>query len=145
MCDARVPRRRPVNRSVELRVLLLSEKEGAMTSNRYSRIIRLLVTALVLTGTTAVAAASTSDATTSATTNCSVTWGSLPKADGAVAYVPEVYTEGRGDVVALRGGAKLHIVVRGDVAGVRTGRHECYDRLVVDLAPNAYVNARPGQ
>lgn len=116
-----------------------------MTSNRHSRIIRPLVIALVLTGTTAVSVASTSEATTSTSTSCSVGWGSLPKADGLVAYVPQVFTEGKGDLVALRGGAQLHIVVRGDVAGVRTGRHECYDRLVVDLAPNAYLTAQPGQ
>jgi hypothetical protein len=117
-----------------------------MTSIRQSRIIRLVVTALVLTGTSAVAVASTSEATTSTSTACAgITWGSLPKADGFVAYVPQVYTEGKGDVLTLRGSAKLKVVVMGEVQGVRTGRHECYDRLVIDRAPNAQFTARPGQ
>ena len=121
-----------------------------MTSTRQSRIIRLVVTALVLTGTATVAAASTSDATAStastSTSTCSgISWGSLPKADGLVAYVPEVTTQGKGDVVTLRGGAKLQVVVMGEVQGVRTGRHECYDRLVIDRVPNAQFTAQPGQ
>jgi hypothetical protein len=117
-----------------------------MTSTRQSRIIRLVVTALVLTGTATVTAASTSEATASTSTTCTgITWGSLPKADGFVAYVPEVYTEGKGDVVTLRGGAKLKVVVMGKVLGVRTGRHECYDRLVIDRAPNAPFTAQPGR
>ena len=121
-----------------------------MPSVRQSRIIRLVVTALVLTGTATIAAASTSEATAStastSTTACSgITWGSLPKADGFVAYVPQVYTEGKGDVVTLRGGAKLKVVVMGEVLAVRTGRHECYDRLVIDRAPNAQFTAQPGQ
>lgn len=121
-----------------------------MTSTRQSRIIRLVVTALVLTGTATVAVASTSEATAStastSTTTCSgITWGSLPKADGFVAYVPQVYTEGKGDAVTLRGGAKLKVVVTGQVLAVRTGRHECYDRLVIDRASNAQFTAQPGQ
>jgi hypothetical protein len=117
-----------------------------MTSTRQSRIIRLLVTALVLTGTATIAAASTSEATASTSTACAgITWGSLPKADGFVAYEPQVYTEGKGDVLTLRGGAQLKVVVMGEVKGVRTGRHECYDRLVVDRAPNAQFTASPGQ
>jgi hypothetical protein len=117
-----------------------------MTSTRQSRIVCLVVTALVLTGTATVAAASTSEATASTSTTCTgITWGSLPKADGFVAYVPEVYTEGKGDVVTLRGGAKLKVVVMGEVLGVRTGRHECYDRLVIDRAPDAQFTAQPGQ
>ena len=117
-----------------------------MTSTRQSRIVCLVVTALVLTGTATVAAASTSEATASTSTTCTgITWGSLPKADGFVAYVPEVYTEGKGDVVTLRGGAKLKVVVTGEVLGVRTGRHECYDRLVIDRAPDAQFTAQPGQ
>ena len=59
--------------------------------------------------------------------------------------MPQVYTEGKGDVVTLRGGAKLKVVVMGEVLGVRTGRHECYDRLVIDRAPNAQFTAQPGQ
>jgi hypothetical protein len=117
-----------------------------MTSTRQSRIIRLLVTALVLTGTATIAAASTSEATASTSTACAgITWGSLPKADGFVAYEPQVYTEGNCDVLTLRGGAQLKVVVMGEVKGVRTGRHECYDRLVVDRAPNAQFTASPGQ
>ena len=117
-----------------------------MTSNRQSRITRLVVAALVVTGTATVAAASTSEATASSSTTCSgITWGSLPKADGFVAYVPEVTTQAVGDVVPLRGGAKLQVVVMGEVLGVRTGRHECYDRLVIDRAPNAQFTALPGQ
>ena len=84
-----------------------------MTSTRRSRIIRLVVTALALTGTATIAAASTSAATASTastSTTCSgITWGSLPKADGFVAYVPQVYTEGKGDVVTLRGGANSRL------------------------------------
>ena len=117
-----------------------------MTSTRQSRIIRLVVTALVLTGTATVTAASTSEATASTSTTCTgITWGSLPKADGFVAYVPEVYTEGKGDVVTLRGGAKLKVVVMGKVLGVRTGRHECYDRLVIDRSPNAQFTTQSDQ
>jgi hypothetical protein len=128
------------------RVLIPYKKEGTMTSTRQSRIIRLVVTALVLTGTATVAAASTSEATASSSTTCSgITWGSLPKADGFVSYVPQVTTQAVGDVVPLRGGAKLQVVVMGEVMAVRTGRHECYDRLVIDRAPNAQFTAQPGQ
>ena len=136
---------------------MTSTRTPSQTSTRRSRIIRLVVTALALTGTATIAAASTSEATASTastsstahvihSTTCSgITWGSLPKADGFVAYVPQVYTEGKGDVVTLRGGAKLKVVVMGEVLAVRTGRHECYDRLVIDRAPNAQFTAQPGQ
>ena len=131
---------------------MTSTRTPSRTSTRRSRIIRLVVTALALTGTATIAAASTSEATastsstSSTSTTCSgITWGSLPKADGFVAYVPQVYTEGKGDVVTLRGGAKLKVVVMGEVLAVRTGRHECYDRLVIDRAPNAQFTAQPGQ
>ena len=134
---------------------MTSTRTPSRTSTRRSRIIRLVVTALALTGTATIAAASTSEATASTaataatastSTTCSgITWGSLPKADGFVAYVPQVYTEGKGDVVTLRGGAKLKVVVMGEVLAVRTGRHECYDRLVIDRAPNAQFTAQPGQ
>jgi LuxR family maltose regulon positive regulatory protein len=64
----------------------------------------------VLTGTATVAAASTSEATAFTSTTCSgITWGSLPKADGFVAYVPQVTTQAVGDVVPLRGGAKVQV------------------------------------
>ena len=134
---------------------MTSTRTPSRTSTRRSRIIRLVVTALALTGTATIAAASTSEATastastastsTTSTTCSGITWGSLPKADGFVAYVPQVYTEGKGDVVTLRGGAKLKVVVMGEVLAVRTGRHECYDRLVIDRAPNAQFTAQPGQ
>ena len=131
---------------------MTSTRTPSRTSTRRSRIIRLVVTALALTGTATIAAASTNAATASTastastSTACSgITWGSLPKADGFVAYVPQVYTEGKGDVVTLRGGAKLKVVVTGEVLAVRTGRHECYDRLVIDRAPNAQFTAQPGQ
>jgi hypothetical protein len=135
-----------VNRIADLGVLVPSAKEGTMTSTRQSRIIRLVVTALVLTGTATVAAAPTSEAIASTSAACTgITWGSLPKADGFVSYVPQVYTEGKGDPLTLRGGAKLKVAVMGEVQGVRTGRHECYDRLVIDRAPGAQLTAQPGQ
>lgn len=119
------------------------------TSAHRSHLIPLVVTALVLTGTATVAAASPSEATASTastSTACSgITWGSLPKADGLVAYVPQVYIEGKGDPLILTGGAQLQVVVTGDVLAVRTGRHECYDRLVIDRASGAQLAAQPGQ
>ena len=45
--------------------------------------------------------------TTSAAANCGVTWGSLPKSGPALADRP--------------------------LTNVRTGRHECYDRMVLDI------------
>ncbi|WP_411286272.1 hypothetical protein [Lapillicoccus sp.] len=40
-----------------------------------------------------------------------------------------------GDVVALRGGAKLSIVLmNASISNVRSARPGCYDRLVFDLS-----------
>ena len=100
--------------------------------HRRKHIIRPLVLALVLTGAAGVASASSTEA---ASASCGISWGSLPKSDGFVGYVPEVLTEGKGDVLALRGGAKLSIVLMyANITNVRSGRHGCYDRLVFDLS-----------
>ena len=100
--------------------------------HRRKHIIRPLVLALVLTGAAGVASASSTEA---ASASCGISWGSLPKSEGFVGYVPEVLTEGKGDVLALRGGAKLSIVLMySSITNVRSGRHGCYDRLVFDLA-----------
>ena len=99
--------------------------------HRRKHIIRPLVLALVLTGAAGVASASSTEA---ASASCGVSWGSQPTSEGLIGYVPEVLTEGKGDVLALRGGAKLSIAMYANITNVRSGRHGCYDRLVFDLA-----------
>ena len=91
-----------------------------MNTNRTSRTaIRSLVAAAAIGAIPATAAlASPATATTSATTAtttaapyCGITWGSLAKTRSTM--------------------------VIGPVTGVRSGRHTCYDRLVVDLKGKA--------
>ncbi|WP_314173088.1 AMIN-like domain-containing (lipo)protein [Streptomyces winkii] len=87
---------------------------------------RLLVTALltsagllatVSAGTAAGAEAAPAASHTAAAASCGLTWGSLPKTG-----------EGPGD---------------RPLTGVRTGRHECYDRMVLDIRPGASAGS-PG-
>jgi hypothetical protein len=86
-----------------------------------SAITRSLAVAL-LAGTVPVAAATTS---AQAAPYCGITWGSLAKSRATL--------------------------VPGPVTGVRSGRHTCFDRLVVDLKGKApgytvkYVNTFTGQ
>lgn len=128
-----------------------------MTTHRARRVIHTLILALVLTGVPAVAVASSA---TAATPYCGITWGSLAKsstpagankttngstgangitnvrtgrhacydrividgaAAGSVRYVSAVVTQGKGDVVQLRGGAKIEIVVRANDYNINTG------------------------
>jgi len=63
------------------------------------------VTAAALVGTVALVAPSGAQAADSA--YCGITWGSLPKAGGALSSAP--------------------------LTNVRGGRHDCYDRLVMDI------------
>ena len=69
------------------------------------RLRRTAATVLALTALAAPAVATGGPASASST--CSTTWGSLPEAD-----------PGMGE---------------GDLVGVRSGRHACYDRLVLDI------------
>ena len=86
-----------------------------------SAVIRGLLVALVA-GTVPVAAAS---GTASAAPSCGITWGSQEKSRATAA--------------------------EGPIADVRSGRHTCYDRLVIDLRGTApgytvkYVNTFTGQ
>ena len=103
-------------------------------SHRRKHIIRPLILALVLTGAAGVASASSTEA---ASASCGISWGSLPKSEGFVRYVPDVLTEAKGDVLALRGGAKISIVLmNSNISNVRSARHGCYDRLVFDTSPS---------
>ncbi|WP_374970291.1 hypothetical protein [Terrabacter sp. BE26] len=88
------------------------------TTTRRSLAAVGLVTALatpvaVSVATTSAAATATGAgaAATSAAPFCGITWGSRPKATGP----GNLWT--------------------GAVTGVRAGRHACYDRLVLDVAP----------
>ncbi len=86
-----------------------------------SAAIRSLLVALVA-GTIPVAATTT---TASAAPYCGITWGSLDKSRATL--------------------------VQGPVSNVRSGRHACFDRLVIDLRGKApgytvrYVNTFTGQ
>jgi hypothetical protein len=68
---------------------------------------RLLLTAGI-TATVAVIGAGLMPAVAGAGPTCGITWGSLPKATPEMTGAP--------------------------VTGVRAGHHDCYDRLVIDLA-----------
>ena len=96
------------------------------------RIVRPLVLALALTGAPLVAAASTAQA---ATPYCGITWGSQDKP--LHPFTNPVGAPGAG-VDAI--------------TNLRTGRHACFDRLVIDLGTRGgahysvrYVNAVVGQ
>lgn len=90
-----------------------------MNTNRTSRpAIRSLVVAAAIGAipvTAALASPATATTSTTATTTaapyCGITWGSLAKSKSTMAI--------------------------GPVTGVRSGRHTCYDRLVVDLKGRA--------
>lgn len=117
---------------------------------RARRMIRPLVLALMLAGAPAIAAATNAEAVTPF---CGIYWGSLAKSstgigadyitnvrtgrhtcydrlviDGPaggftsrVRYVSNVLSQGKGDVVPLRGGAKIEIVVRANDYNINTG------------------------
>jgi len=90
------------------------------TPLRHRRTLRplLLVAALAIASTTAGAAASTAGANTSSTTAtvCETEWGSLAK--------------------------KRAPYTGKQITDVRAGRHQCFDRLVIDL--NGAGPGRPG-
>jgi hypothetical protein len=69
----------------------------------------LLTTASVGTATGAEATAASSPNTSVAAASCGVTWGSLPKTGNGSGTRP--------------------------LTDVRTGRHDCYDRMVLDIRP----------
>ena len=133
-------------------VWLASEKGDTMNlTHRARRIIRPLIFALMLTGAPAVAAITNAEA---ATPFCGIHWGSLAKSstgrgadyfsnirtgrhtcfdrlviDGPaggftshVRYVSNVLSQGKGDVVPLRGGAKIEIVLRANAYNTNTGK-----------------------
>jgi hypothetical protein len=68
----------------------------------------IVIAFLALVGSLGLTTASSASAAAGATPYCGITWGSLDKTGGA------------GTTAAT-------------MAGVRTGRHDCYDRLVLDL------------
>ena len=71
----------------------------------------LMAGALPLAATTVSIASTTATASTALSTGCSTPWGSLPKASARMAA--------------------------GPLTGARSGRHDCFDRLVIDLAGTA--------
>lgn len=82
-----------------------------------STMVRRALVATVLVGALPLAATTTSTASTASTgasgasvptTSCRATWGSLPKTSSPM--------------------------VAGPLTGVRSGRHDCFDRLVIDVA-----------
>lgn len=80
-------------------------------SRRTRTVVRALLLALALAAAPATVAATNTPATGTVpgtATSCSVVWGSLPESS--------------------RGGS-----IPAELVNLRTGRHECYDRLVVDL------------
>lgn len=86
--------------------------------SRRAAYITVVVAFLALVGCLGLtSSASASSASASAAPYCGIVWGSLPKED--------------------RNGSATSL------AGVRTGRHDCYDRLVLDLnggpAPGYHV------
>jgi hypothetical protein len=121
---------------------------------RRPSIITLVAVALAATSLgAATATASGAVATAAATPYCGITWGSLTKSQEATAvaplvnvragrhdcydrlvldmraaadgyrveYVPEVYRDASGELVPLRGGAKLQIVAYAPAYDVETG------------------------
>ena len=107
--DLRVRGVRRVNRNGRLCVFCVSRKEDAMTPRQpHSRRRVPAYTAVVLAFLALVGSLGlTTAASASAAPYCGITWGSLTKA-GGVETAP-------------------------NLTGVRTGRHDCYDRLVLDL------------
>ncbi len=127
-----------------------------MTTRHRLHIVRSSITALLFAATASVGLTAT---TASAAAPCALTWGSLPKdaslsvpseptissalvnvrsgrhacydrlvldvrSGGAAAsatYVPTVFNDPKGDVVQLRGGARLQIVVHSPMNDVNTG------------------------
>ena len=86
-------------------------------------VVRPLLIALVA-GTVPLTASAASATTPAATPYCGIRWGSLPKTSSTL--------------------------VAGPITNVRSGRHACYDRLVIDLKGKApgytvkYVNTFTG-
>ncbi len=72
-----------------------------------SLVVAAALGAIPVTAALATPATATTTATTAAAPYCGITWGSLAKARSTTAI--------------------------GPVTGVRSGRHSCFDRLVVDL------------
>ena len=107
--DLRVRGVRRVNRNGRLCVFCVSRKEDAMTPRqphprrRVPAYTAVVLAFLALVGSLGL----TTAASASAAPYCGITWGSLTKA-GGVETAP-------------------------NLTGVRTGRHDCYDRLVLDL------------
>jgi hypothetical protein len=73
----------------------------------YTTVVVAFLALVACLGLTTAASAASASASTSTAPYCGIYWGSLPKEAG-------------------NGGAT-------SLAGVRTGRHDCYDRLVLDL------------
>ena len=127
-----------------------------MTTRHRLHIVRSSITAALFAVTASVGLTAT---TASAAPYCGLTWGSLPKetslsvpsdptissavvnvrsgrhacydrlvvdvrsggAAASVAYVSTVFNDPRGDVVHLRGGARLQIVVHSPTSDINTG------------------------
>jgi len=82
-----------------------------MTSRHRLHIVRSSLTAALFAVTASVGLTAT---TASAAAYCGLTWGSLPK-EASLRLAPSDPT------------------ISSAVVNVRSGRHECYDRLVVDV------------
>ena len=76
-----------------------------------SLVVAAALGAIPVTAALATPVSATTTATTTVAPYCGITWGSLAKTRNTMAT--------------------------GPVAGVRSGRHACYDRLVVDLGSKA--------
>jgi len=85
---------------------------------RQVRQVRLAVLALLLLAPPALAASATDAAALAGGAYCGITWGSLQQAVGAGPGLPP----------------------SSPIDAVRTGRHRCYDRMVIELqgAPGGY-------
>ena len=83
---------------------------------------RILLVGSAITVAVVFAGVGVATATSTGSTTCAIVWGSLPKS------APDL--------------------VPAPLTGVRTGRHECFDRLVIDLggapAPGYFVHYTDG-
>ena len=84
-----------------------------MNTTTRRRLAAVGIVAALTTPVAATVASTSAAAATSAAPFCGITWGSLPKATSP----SQLWT--------------------GNVIGARTGQHECYDRLVFDIAPGS--------
>ena len=84
-----------------------------MNTTTRRRLAAVGIVAALTTPVAATVASTSATAATSAAPFCGIMWGSLPKATSP----SQLWT--------------------GNVTDARTGQHECYDRLVFDIAPGS--------